>query len=91
MIQAFATQQGPQLAVLLTTVGLIEDLEFVVYREAVPGGFDHHFRIGWRRTGAGGSRNQHRRSAGPFGSLGLTFEPGTTETCFLLDERLFMF
>jgi len=37
MIQAFATQRGPQLAVVLTTVYLIEDLEFVVYREAAPG------------------------------------------------------
>ena len=70
MVQAFATQQGPQLAVLLTMVGLIEDLEFVVYREVAP---VPSARLGSLRS--------------PW----LTFEPGTTESCFLLEERHFMF
>src|SRR5512143_131456 len=71
MIQAFPAQQGPQLASILTTVGLLEDLEFIVHGEAASGGFGYHLGIGRQQPGWGGTRNQRRRSTDPSGSLGL--------------------
>ena len=93
MIQAFPAQQGPQLASILTTVGLIEDLEFVVHGEAASAGFGHHLGIGRQQPGWGGRRYQRRRNTDPSGSLGLALlacGACTTENRFWLEVRLFM-
>ena len=55
-------------------VGLVEDLELVVHREATPTGFGHHFRIASHSQGRRGGLNQ-RRGAG---------------NNFLLEETLFI-
>src|SRR5688500_17419015 len=52
-------------------IGLVEDRELIVHREATPAGFGHHFRVACHDQGGPGGLSQRRRGASPYGSLGL--------------------
>ena len=63
--------KAPSLPALLASVGLVQDLELVVHREATATGFGHHFRIGCHDQGGPGGLSQRRHGGSPYGSRGL--------------------
>ena len=93
MIQTFPAQQGSQLTAILTTVGLLENLQFVIH-----GGVALATTSELAGSVAVGGAGPTRAAVVPtpparWGSRGspwLTCAVGTTENRFLLEERPFM-
>jgi hypothetical protein len=85
-----AAQQGPLLADLLTAVGLLEDLLFVVHVEAPPGGLGNYVGIGCQQLRGGRAANNRCCGTDPSESLGLAHGACTTKNRSLLEERRFM-
>ena len=97
MIQTFATQYGSQLAGILTTVGLLKDLQFVIHKGkrrrvalATTSGLAVNGPMGEAEATRAAVVPTPPARWGSRGSPWLTCGIRTTENRFLLEARLFM-